>query len=148
MLVRNPVPSFSTKTSRKFKELFCVHKTQNPVLCRQKRSFFHWGYSSKRWRIVPTWPLLGSIKRIPSRVTASGYIFRSTFRSLSDVLCSDECRTKKAFQYVKRMLPLFRAVVKFCTTNRLLHTLDKMFIDFPAPHFLSSHHFIYGSAEL
>ena len=31
---------------------------------------------------------------------------------------SDECRTKKAFKYVKRMLPLFRAVVKFCSTNR------------------------------
>ena len=29
---------------------------------------------------------------------------------------SDE---EKVFQYVKRMLPLFRAVVKFCTTNRL-----------------------------
>ena len=51
----------------------------------KKSSFFHWGYSSKKWRIVPKWPLLGSIRRIPSRVTASGYIFRSTFRSLSDV---------------------------------------------------------------
>ena len=38
---------------------------------------------------------------------------------LSDVLYSDACRTKKAFQYVKRMLPLFCAVVKLCTTNRL-----------------------------
>ena len=53
--------------------------------------------------------------------SASGYIFRSTFRSLSDVLCSDECRTKKSFQDVKRMLPLFRAVVKFCTINRLFN---------------------------
>ena len=26
---------------------------------------------------------------------------------------------KKSFQYVKIMLPLFRAVVKFCSTNRL-----------------------------
>ena len=26
---------------------------------------------------------------------------------------------KKAFKYVKRMLPLFRAMVKFCSTNRL-----------------------------
>ena len=76
-------------------------------------SFFHWGYSSKQWPIVPSWLLLRSIIRIPSRVIASGYIFRSTFRSLSDVLYSDECRTKEAFQYVKRMLPLFRAVLKF-----------------------------------
>ena len=33
---------------------------------------------------------------------------------------NDECRTKKAFKYVKRILPLFRVVVKFCSTNRLL----------------------------
>ena len=33
---------------------------------------------------------------------------------------SDEYRTRKTFKYVKRMLPLFRAVVKFCSTNRLL----------------------------
>ena len=45
--------------------------------------------------------------------------FRPTFRSLSDILCSDVCRTKKAFQYVERMLPLFRAVVKLCTTSRV-----------------------------
>ena len=45
--------------------------------------------------------LLGSIRRILSRVTASGYIFRLTFRSLSDVLYSDECRTKKAFSMSK-----------------------------------------------
>ena len=64
---------------------------------------------------------LGSIRRIPSRVNASGYIFRSTFRSLSEVLCSDECRAKKAFQHVKRMLPLFRAVVEFCTVIQTFH---------------------------
>ena len=85
----------------------------------KKSSFFHWGYSSKQWRTVPNWPLLGLLRRIPSHVAASGYIFRSTFGSLSDVLYSDECRTKKAFQYVKRMLPLFLAVVTFCTTSRL-----------------------------
>ena len=32
---------------------------------------------------------------------------------------SDECRTKISFRYVKRMLPLFRAVGKFCSINRL-----------------------------
>ena len=101
-------------------------KTHNPVLCRQKSSFFHWGYSSKQWRIVPDRPLLGSIRCIPSRVTASGYIFRSTFWSLS--LCSDECRTKKAFQHVKIMLPLFRAVAKFCTTNKLFKYLLNFFL--------------------
>ena len=43
-----------------------------------------------------------------SRVTASGYIFRSPPK----VLYSDESRTKKAVQYVKRMQPRFRTVVK------------------------------------
>ena len=32
-------------------------KTQSCV--DKKSSFFHWGYSSKQWRIVPNWPLLG-----------------------------------------------------------------------------------------
>ena len=32
----------------------------------------------------------------------------------------DEVSDEKSFQYVKIMLPLFRAVVKFCSTNRLL----------------------------
>ena len=33
--------------------------------------------------------------------TASGHIFRLTFRSLSDVLYSDECRMKNAFSMSK-----------------------------------------------
>ena len=59
-------------------------------------------------------------KRKISRVPTSGYIFQFTFRSLSDVSYSDECRTKRASQYANRMFPLFRAIVKFCSTNRLL----------------------------
>ena len=51
----------------------------------------------------PNWPLLGSIRRILSRVAASGYIFRLIFRSLSDVLYSDECRTKKDFRMSKNV---------------------------------------------
>ena len=53
----------------------------------------------------------------------SGYGFRLTFRSLSDVPYSDKCQTKKAFQSVKRMLQLSRALVKFCSTNRLFKNL-------------------------
>ena len=56
-------------------------------------------------------------------------IFLLTFRSLYDVLYSDECRTKKSFQYVKIMLPLFRAVVKFCSTNRLLTSFSIIIIN-------------------
>ena len=42
-----------------------------------------------------------------------------TFRSLCDVACSDECPDEEALQYTYRMLPLFRAIMKFCSTNRL-----------------------------
>ena len=38
------------------------------------------------WFIGPNWPLLGPIRRTLSHVTASGYIFRLTFKSLSDVV--------------------------------------------------------------
>ena len=41
------------------------------------------------------------VNRNISRAPASGYIFRFTFRSLSDVSYSDECRTKKAFSMLK-----------------------------------------------
>ena len=34
---------------------------------------------------------------------------------------SDECRTKKAFKYVKRKLPIFRAVVNFISTKLKYH---------------------------
>ena len=38
---------------------------------------------------------------------------------MSDVSYSDECRTKKSFSVCQEMLPLSRAVLKFCSTNRL-----------------------------
>ena len=58
-------------------------KTQS---CVDKKSLFsHWDSSSKQWLIGPNWLLLGPIRRILSHVTASGYIFRLKFRSLSDV---------------------------------------------------------------
>ena len=79
----------------------------------RKSSFSPYDSPSNQQLIGPTWPFLGSIRRILSRVTASGIPFRLTFRSLSDVLYSDECWTKKAFQYVEGMLPLFGALVNF-----------------------------------
>ena len=52
-----------------------------------------------------------------------------------DLTYSDECGRfhtlmsigrKKSFQYVKRMSPLFRAVVKFCSTNSVfIYKLNK-----------------------
>ena len=57
--------------------------TQNPVLCRQKEFVFSLGLFKQQLQIVPNWPLLGSVRRIPSGATASGYIFQSTFLSLS-----------------------------------------------------------------
>ena len=45
------------------------------------------------------------IRFIISRVSASGYIFRFTFRSLSEVSYSDECRASdSAFQYAYNIL--------------------------------------------
>ena len=32
---------------------------------------------------------------------------------------SDECRTKKYFQYAENMIPLFLAILKFCSTKHL-----------------------------
>ena len=33
---------------------------------------------------------------------------------------------EKSFQYAKAMFPLFRAIVKFCSTNRLLKDIKVM----------------------
>ena len=93
-----------------------------------KRVRFLAGTLRKKWCIGPNWPLLGLIRRILSRLTASGYIFRLTLRLLSDVSYSDECPTEKAFQYVERMLPLFRVVVKYCSTNRLFNKLNQVLV--------------------
>ena len=75
-------------------------------------------------------PRLSAYRTIPNyhvNPSASGYIFRFIFWSLSDVSYSDRCRTKKAFQYAKKMPPLFRAIVKFCSTNSLF-TYSKLLI--------------------
>ena len=42
---------------------------------------------------------------------------------LSDVSYSDECRTKKYFQYAENMFPLFSAILKFCSTKHLFNNL-------------------------
>ena len=43
---------------------------------------------------------------------------------LSEVFSCDESHTKNAFQYVERMLSIFRAIVKFCGTNRLFRSIS------------------------
>ena len=50
-------------------------------------------------------------------------LYSDASRLLSDSSYLDEYRTKKACKYVKRMLPLFRAVVKFCSTNRTIYEI-------------------------
>ena len=75
--------------------------------CVDKKSlFFHWDSSSKQRLIGPNWPLLGPI------------------RCYLTFSYSDECRTKKAIKHVKRMLPLFRALVNFCSTQRLITNIQ------------------------
>jgi len=77
-----------------------------------------------QWLMGPNWSHLGQIRRIPSHVTASGYIFRLSFRSQSDVLILWRVSDEKSFQYVKRMLPLFRTMGKFYSTNSLFNSLS------------------------
>ena len=38
---------------------------------------------------------------------------------LSDVSYSDECRTKKYFQYAENMIPLFLVILKFYSSKHL-----------------------------
>ena len=55
-------------------------KTQNPVLRKQKEFIFSLGLFTQNMLLGPNWSHLG-----PIRFTASGYIFRFTVRSLSEV---------------------------------------------------------------
>ena len=57
-------------------------KTQS---CVEKSLFSQWDSSRKQWLIGHNWLLLSPIRRTLSHVTVSGYIFRLTFRSLSDI---------------------------------------------------------------
>ena len=100
-------------------------KTQNPVLCKQKEFMFSLGLFNQRVvkrctlaNHMANWTQYSLYHVNPS---ASGYIFRLTFQSLSNVSYSDECGRKSTFQYAKRMFPLFRAIVKFCSANRLFN---------------------------
>ena len=43
---------------------------------------------------------------------------------LSDVSYSDECRTKKYFQYAENMFPLFFAILKYYVSCIILYELD------------------------
>ena len=51
-------------------------KTQYPVLCRQTEFIFLIGLFTSKMVIGPNWSHLRLIRRILSRVMASGYIFR------------------------------------------------------------------------
>ena len=96
-------------------------KTQNPVLCKQKEFVFHLDSSSKQWWIGANWPIIGPNRRIIHHITCTRIWLYISFH-LSVAIrrfilwrVSDE----KSFQYAKAMFPLFRAIVKFCSTNRL-----------------------------
>ena len=52
-------------------------------------------------------------------LAASGIYFGSPFGRYPTFHTLKSVGRKKCFQYVKRMFPLFRAIVKFCSTNRL-----------------------------
>ena len=49
---------------------------------------------------------------------------------LSDVSYSDECRTKKYFQYAENMIPLFFALLKGYRFKRLRYMLKRFALHF------------------
>ena len=53
--------------------------------------------------------------------SASGYLGSVRCLVLSDVSYSDECRTKKYFQYAENMFQLFFAILKFYSTKHLFN---------------------------
>ena len=65
-IIRQARSSWNLFTSR-LKTQSCVDK---------KSSFSHWDSSNNQWCIGPNWLHLGPIRRILSRIIASGYIFR------------------------------------------------------------------------
>ena len=66
-------------------------------------------------------------RHILSCVSESGYICQFTFWLLFDISYSDKCWTKKAFNYVKKILPLFCIVVQFCNTKKIIHNYYTMY---------------------
>ena len=61
----------------------------------------------------------------PNKSTASGYIFRLTFRSFADVFILWWVSDEKSLQYVKIMLPLFRAVLRMSSSAYNYHYARK-----------------------
>ena len=84
-----------------------IINSKNSKSLDKKSSFSHCDSSSKHWLTGSNWPLLGPIRSNLSHVNASGYIFQLTFRSLSDVSYSDECRTKKASKHFEKCCRFF-----------------------------------------
>jgi len=70
--------------------------------------------------IGPNWSHLEPIGRVLSHWPHLDIYFDYTLGNHPTLSYSDECRTKMLL-YVKRMLPLFRALVKFCSTSRLFN---------------------------
>ena len=60
------------------------------------------------------WSHLGPIRRILSRVIASGYTFWLTFRTLSEVLYFDEWRTKKSFSVCLKVTSFITSKLRQC----------------------------------
>ena len=84
--------------------LYQDSKTQSCV--NRKISSFRLESSSNNGNWA-NWPLLEPLRLISPCIPIWLYKFWITFRSLSDVSYSDECRAKKAFQYVKKCCRFF-----------------------------------------
>ena len=62
-------------------------------------------------------------------IIRSFVLIKMKFKSISADFHLGQCRANKAFQYVKRMLLLFRAVVKFCSANRLFKFFEMSLVE-------------------
>ena len=78
----------------------------------KKSSFSHWDSSSKQCCVGHDWSLLGPIRGILSHVTASGYIFQLTFRSLSNIFIIWWVSDEKSFQVCQKNMAVFSSCSK------------------------------------
>ena len=83
--------------------------------------YFYTVTASLLWKLSMTL----SYRKLPQysschvNLSASGIYFGSPFGYYPTFHTLTSVGRKQYFQYVKRMFPLFRAIVKFCSTNRL-----------------------------
>ena len=65
--------------------------------------------------------------------SASGYLGSVRCLAIIRRFISDECRTKKYFQYAENMIPLFLVILKFCSTKHLFKIQSNIIVSILRP---------------